>query len=72
MNLKELKNIVDFAIENLQHHQNPEEISVLITLSESSVGSRASSTIKYVGMGFDWEHGQFRIEPVTLVSKEIH
>ncbi|MFY9421518.1 MAG: zinc ribbon domain-containing protein [Bacilli bacterium] len=70
MNLKELKTIVDFTIENLQPHQKPEEIQVLITLSESSIGSRAASGISYIGMGFDWEHGQLRIEPSKkLVSK---
>ncbi len=70
MNLKELKTIIDFTLEHLQPHQNPEEIDVLITLSETSIGSRASSAIKYAGMGFDWEHGQFRLEPVKqLVCK---
>lgn len=70
MNLKELKEIVDFEIKNLREYEKPEDISVLITLSESSMGARASSSIKYIGMGFDWEHGQFRIEPsLSLVRK---
>ncbi|MNP41012.1 hypothetical protein D3C76_1346880 [compost metagenome] len=69
MNLRELKSIVDSTIEHL-HQKNPEEISVLITLSESSMGARASSGLKYAGLGFDWESGQFRLEPIKqLVNK---
>jgi hypothetical protein len=69
MNLKELKKTVDLTIENLRR-QDPKDIPVLITLSESSMGARASSSVKYTGMGFDWENGQFRIEPEkALVTK---
>ena len=68
--LAELKRIIDFTIEHLQNHQSPEETNVLITLSETSMGARASSEIKYAGMGMDWEHGQFRIEPTkSIVSR---
>lgn len=70
MNLKELKTIVDLTIKHLQSNQKPEEIQVLITLSESSIGARASSGLKYAGLGFDWEHNQFRLESSkALVSK---
>lgn len=70
LNLEELKKIIDFTIETLQKHQKPKDISALITLSENSMGARASSEIKYVGMGMDWEHGQLRIEPtIDLVRK---
>lgn len=71
MNLSELKSTVDFTIKHLQDHQKPEDINVLITLEENSVGARAYSGVRYVGMGFDWEHGQLRIEPTKkLISKE--
>jgi len=69
VNLKELKTVVDSTIEHL-HFEKPENISVLITLSEGSIGARASSGVKRVGLGFDWEHNQFRIEPnKALVTK---
>jgi YHS domain-containing protein len=69
INLSELKRIVDYTIEHLDYDK-PEDIPVLITLKESSLGSRAASAVKYIGMGFDWESGQFRIEPVKeLVTK---
>jgi YHS domain-containing protein len=69
VNLKELKLIIDSTIDNL-HYEKPENIPVLITLSESSIGSRAASSVEYAGMGFDWERGQFRLEPSkSLVTK---
>lgn len=69
INLKELKEIVDGTIEHT-HDINPENIHVLITISEPSMGGRASSAVKFAGLGFDWERGQFRIEPSdTLVYK---
>ena len=56
MTLSELKNQVDFLYEN-GHVDNP----VLITLSESSIGTRAATGITGIYSGFDWEHGQVRI-----------
>lgn len=72
MNLKELKEIVDFEILNVK---NPEKIHVLITLSEPSVGVRAYTEVRDVGMGIDWEHGQFRILPsekICRLGKSYH
>lgn len=66
MNLEELKNIVDRTIEHL-YDKEPKDVPVLITLSENSMGARASCFVKYAGLGFDWEHGQFRIEPDKLL-----
>lgn len=70
MNLDELKFVVDHTIEHLHHGMQSKDIPVLITLSENSMGARSSSNVKYAGLGFDWEHGQFRIEPEkSLVRK---
>lgn len=70
MDLLELKSIINHTIEQLHIYQDPKEINVLITLSDSSIGARASSEIKYAGLGFDWESGQFRLEPTkVLVTK---
>ena len=69
MNLEELKSVVDGTIEHL-YNKAAKDVPVLITLSESSMGARSSCVAKYAGLGFDWEHGQFRIEPNNpLVSK---
>lgn len=69
MTLKELQLVVNMTIDYL-HDLNPEEIPVLITLSEPSWGARASVSVKYAGMGGDWEKGQFRLEPTKeLVIK---
>lgn len=42
---------------------------VVITISEPSIGSRAKVGIDSIYPGFDWEHGQIRIEsekPIVL------
>lgn len=56
MVLSELKKQVDFLCDT-GHSGNP----VLVTLSESSVGSRAATGIIGIHSGIDWEHGQVRI-----------
>ena len=49
LNLKD-KTIADFTIENLQPHQKPEEIQVLIT-PESSI-DQGRHLVSAIGMGF--------------------
>jgi len=70
MNILQLKNIIENVIGRLRDCENPEDIPVLITLSDPSVGVQASSKIQSAGMGFDWEHGQFRIYPVKKIISE--
>lgn len=62
MTLAKLKKIVDFSV---KHERNPEEVEVVINVKLPYVtcGSRPGVSIKHAGMGFDWEAGQFRIEP---------
>lgn len=69
MNLLELKENVDFAIEQLHSYEKPKDIQVLITLSERSIGARASTRVIYAGLGIDWKHRQFRIEPERKLVK---
>ena len=69
MNLEELKASIDSEIENLQGNEL-KDISVLITLTENSMGARASSEIQSINMGFDWEHGQLRIHPSKCLVKK--
>ena len=40
-----------------------DDMDVVITLSDGSVGPRACVGIKSVNPGMDFEHNQFRIEP---------
>ena len=56
MILSELKKQVDFLCDN-GHSNNP----VLVTLSESSIGSGTAIGITGIHSGFDWERGQVRI-----------
>lgn len=53
MVLSEFKKQVDFLCDN-GHGDN----LVLVTLSESSIGSRAATGITGIHSGFDWECGQ--------------
>jgi hypothetical protein len=70
MNILELKQIVDHYIENLDSYEKPEDITVLITLSESSMGPRASCSVKNCYIGFDWEKNQFRLEPDQPLTRK--
>lgn len=44
---------------------------VLITLSDSSIGGRASVGIQGLYTGMDWEQGQLRIEPKEKIFRNI-
>lgn len=69
MNLAELKTIVDGYSESvLENGTKLEDISVLINLSEPSIGPSASSGVESVYMGFDWENNQLRIEPTKKIA----
>ena len=61
MTLAELKKIVDSYCED--KYVNPDEVNVIITLEEMSMGPRAGTGVENIFMGFDWEHNQFRIQP---------
>lgn len=56
MTLLELKQQVDFLCEI-----GYGEKSVLVTLSDRSIGARAAASITSINAGFDWETGQIRI-----------
>ena len=68
MTLNELEVYVKNLIEN-----GHGEDSVVITLSQPSVGVRASVGISGLYTGFDWEAGQIHIEPdqkITSYNKD--
>lgn len=62
MTLKELKTAIDAA---LRFEHNPEKVEVVIStqLPYITCGQSPCAKVKYAGMGFDWEAGQFRIVP---------
>ena len=68
MNLKELKDRVDFLI---KAYHGAEDYEVVITLNNSSVGGRAKTGIRGVYSGIDWEMHQIRIEPEDKIVREI-
>ncbi len=66
--VKELKDTIDAIL--LNKRVEPDS-PVLITLAEKSIGPTASCSVCSASVGFDWEHGQFRLEPSkSLVTKE--
>ena len=70
MNLKEFINHLNAIEKTFPSHENMENVSVLITTSESSIGGRACAGVKNIFMGFDWEHNQLRIEPEDKLLKQ--
>jgi hypothetical protein len=67
MTLRELHKTAEFYISQLRDYE--EDPHVLITLEEPSIGSRASTGVQHASMGFDWEHGQFRIQPAEKLCR---
>lgn len=65
MTLSELKRNVDFAAMHLSKHLSPDEVTVLITTAEMSMGPRSSDGVKSAGMCFDFEAGEYRLNPVS-------
>lgn len=75
MNLAELQQIVNGYCESVTDSGTRlEDISVLINLSEPSIGPSASAAVESIYMGFDWENNQLRIEPakkIVTLSKRL-
>ena len=67
MTLTELRDSVNHALDHWRDSDDPE---VVITLSNPSVGPRASCGVIYAALGFDWEYGQFRIQPQENLRRE--
>lgn len=65
MNLKELKDHVDFLVAQAQmQHLAPEEVSVGVKVKTvNSVGGTPTVGIKGIHLGFDWDHGRCLIQP---------
>lgn len=55
----------------LEEREIDPDTPVLITLSDSSMGGRASVGIQGLYTGMDWEKGQLRIEPQEKIFRNI-
>ena len=67
--LADFKKAIEFAEASCKY-ESLDDIPVLVTTAEPSMGARASAKVTHTGMGFDWENGQFRIATDReLVSK---
>jgi hypothetical protein len=60
-----LSQLVDAVNTIAQYERHPEKINVVITtkLPYATCGQRPCVGVQCVGMGFDFEAGQFRITP---------
>lgn len=70
MTLGELKRKVDDAATS---QNDPDTITVVVTLAEPHVGARAGVFVKCAMIGFDWEADQFRLspsEPIVLAQND--
>ena len=66
MNLKELKEQVDWLYERQlgRHHQAPEDITVSIVVKTvGTVGGTPGVGVKSMQSGFDWDNGKLMIFP---------
>lgn len=64
MTVERLRDILNELAENPYWKQDKES-QVVITVEnfEANLGGRPYEKVQSVGLGFDWEAGQFRIEP---------
>lgn len=64
MTVERLRDILNEMAENPCWKQDKES-QVVITIEnfEANLGGRPYEKVQSVGLGFDWEMGQFRIEP---------
>ena len=70
MKLKDLKHNIDFIYEQYKNHPEiPDNLDVVITTSEYSIGGRAKVDVSAAHRGIDWEHNQFRIESAYKLLK---
>ena len=70
MKLKDLKHKIDFIYEQYKNHPEiPDNLDVVVTTSEQSVGGRGKGDVRYGRRGCDWERNQFRIEPACKLIK---
>ena len=75
MKLSDLKRIIDTIYEEVVNGyrtdgvNNPDEVDVLITTEDLSIGRRGNVGIKAINLGFDWETGELRIEPVVPIKR---
>lgn len=72
MKLRELKTLVDRAVETSQDYED-HEVVIAVKLPYTTVGAIPMVPVKSVGKGFDWEHGKFiiRAEELTPADRDF-
>ena len=68
MTIRELADLLNSA---LKTRPDCGDHVIRILLNEKSIGPRATTGVKSVGFGFDWERGKVLLQPEKdLVSKD--
>jgi hypothetical protein len=62
MKLRELKALVDRAVETSQDYED-HEVVIAVKLPYATVGAIPMVAVKSVNKGFDWENGKFILTP---------
>ena len=73
MKLRELKALVDRAVETSQDYED-HEVMIAVKLPFTTVGAIPMVPVKSVGKGFDWENGKFIIraeEELTPADRDF-
>lgn len=70
MTILELANCLSEALK--QGASPNDEVYITTKELEPSLGARPKCGTKYAGLGFDWEQGEFRIQPAEDLRKIKH
>lgn len=62
MKLRELKHLVDLAVETSQDYED-HEVVIAVKLPYTTVGAIPTVPVKLAFKGFDWENGKFILTP---------
>ena len=73
MKLRELKQLVDRAVETARDYED-HEVVIAVKLPNTTVGAIPMVAVKSVNKGFDWENGKFIIraeEELTPADRDF-
>lgn len=70
MNLKELKEQVDFLMKH--YEKEAEELEVAIRLSDPSIGGSAFTKVHSIHKGIDWEGFRININPSEPIIRKTN
>lgn len=67
MKLRELKRLIDLAVETSRDYED-HEVMIAVKLPYTTVGAIPMVAVKSVNKGFDWENGKFIIRALEELA----